>query len=217
VNLLKEKRYNVLQLESLEVSRSIFTSFELDNLSTEALLFQTGYLTITGVQKEIYTLSYPNQEVKHAFSEALLFGLAAEARTAISSQVLRLPDYLRQEDFDAFFETMQAIFASIPYDIESQRDEAYFHTIFYLMMSASGMTDVQSSVLTSKGRIDLVVQFPEKIYIIEFKCNQSADTAQQQIRDKHYADKYRGLGKPITLIGINFNQEQRNLEAWKVV
>ena len=217
VNLLQEKRYNLLHIEGSEVSRTIFTSFELDNLRPEALLFQTGYLTIVDVQQEIYTLAYPNQEVKHAFSEALLFGLAAEGSAAISSQILRLPGYLRQEDFAAFFETVQAIFASIPYDIESQRDEAYFHTIFYLMMSASGMVEVQSSVLTSKGRIDLVVQFPEKIYIIEFKCNQSADVALRQIHEKQYADKYRGSGKKIFLMGINFHQAQRNLEEWKVI
>ncbi|GAK55245.1 hypothetical protein U27_02077 [Candidatus Vecturithrix granuli] len=217
VNLLRQEDYNLPQIEGLEVSRTIFTNFELENLWPEALLYQTGYLTIQNVQQGIYTLNYPNQEVKHAFTEALLLGLTARRSPAISSQVLKLPRYLRQEDFSEFFETMQTIFASIPYDIESQRDEAYFHTIFYLMMSASGMVEVQSSVLTSKGRIDLVVQFPEKIYIIEFKCNQSADAALRQIHEKHYTDKYRGSGKKIFLMGINFHQEQRNLEEWKVI
>jgi len=216
VNLLREKQYNLPQIEGLEVSRTIFTAFELENLRPEALLFQTGYLTIRDIEHNIYTLDYPNQEVKHALSEALLLGLAGEGSPAISSLVLRLPGYLKQEDFTAFFETMQAIFASIPYDIESQRDEAYFHTIFYLMMSASGMVEVQSSVLTCKGRIDLVLQFPHTIYIIEFKCNQSADIALQQIKDKQYAQKYRGSGNKIMLMGINFHQEQRNLEEWKI-
>lgn len=217
VNLLRQEDYNLPQIEGLEVSRTIFTSFELESLWPEALLYQTGYLTIQDVQDEIYTLNYPNQEVKHAFTEALLLGLTAKRHPAVSSQVLKLPRYLRQEDFHAFFETMQAIFASIPYDIASKRDEAYFHTIFYLMMSASGMVEVQSSVLTSDGRIDLVVQFPEKIYIIEFKCNQSADIALQQIHARGYADRYRHSGKPITLIDVNFNQEKRNLEQWKVI
>jgi len=216
VNLLKQQQYNLPEIEGLQVSRTIFTNFELEDLWPEALLYQTGYLTIQAVQDEIYTLNYPNQEVKHAFTEALLLGVAAERRSAVSSLVLQLPGYLRTEDFSAFFETMQAIFSSIPYDIESQRDEAYFHTIFYLMMSASGMVDVQSSVLTCKGRIDLVLQFPHTIYIIEFKCNQSADIALQQIKDKKYAQKYRGSGNKIMLMGINFHQEQRNLEEWKI-
>ena len=84
------------------------------------------------------------------------------------------------------------------------------------MLSASG-TDAHSSVLTSRGRIDLAVQFPEKIYIIEFKCNQKAETALQQIQQRGYAEKYRHSGKQIILIGINFSTEQRNLAEWKVV
>ncbi len=118
-DLLRRKQYHLPEIEGLQVSGTLFRNFELDALWPETLLYQTGYLTIQEVQDEIYTLNYPNQEVKHAFSEALLFGLAAEGRSAISSQVLRLPGYLRQEDFEAFFGSMQAIFASIPYDIES--------------------------------------------------------------------------------------------------
>ncbi len=130
--------------------------------------------------------------------------------------MLRLAGYLRDNNFEAFFETMTAIFAAIPYDIEPKRDEASFHTLFYLMITASG-ADARSSVLTCKGRIDLAVFFPDTICIIEFKCNQSADTAIQQIHDKGYADRYRSSGKQIILIGINFSTEHKNLAEWKVL
>lgn len=216
VHLLKQGKYDLPKIEGLKVSRRIFTAFEIERLQPEALLFQTGYLTIKDIHNGVYTLDYPNQEVKSAFSEALLFSLAEEGGTEMSSLVLQLPRYLKEENFEAFFETMSAIFASIPYNIESKRDEAYFHTIFYLMMSASGLIDVQSSVLTSKGRIDFVVLFPETIYIIEFKCNQSAETALRQIQNKRYAEKYRRSGKKIILMGINFNQQKRNPEEWKI-
>lgn len=216
VNVLREQRYYLPDIEQLQVSRTVFTNFELESLWPEALLFQTGYLTIRDVQQEIYTLGYPNHEVKHALTEAFLFGLAAERRAAVSSHALRLPRFLQQEDFAAFFEAVSAIFASIPYDLQSQRDEAYFHTIFYLMMSVSGLIEVQSSVLTSRGRIDLVVEFPDKVCIIEFKCGQSADIALRQIQANRYAEKYRGRGKAILLLGINFDKEQRNVEEWKV-
>jgi hypothetical protein len=214
-HLLKQSRYNLPAIEGLRVSRSVFNTFDLDYLRPEALLFQTGYLTITDVQNRVYTLDYPNYEVKSAFSESLLFSLTEEASAAISSHVLQLPGYLAQEDFEAFFETMTAIFAAIPYDIESKRDEAYFHTIFYLMMSASGLA-AQSSILTSEGRIDLVLEFQEKVYIIEFKCNQTAQIALQQIHDKNYADMYRRSGKKIILMGINFNSKKRNVAEWEL-
>ena len=113
-----------------------------------------------------------------------------------------------------WFET--ALFASIPYDIQVKRDEAYYHTLFYLMVSASGV-DARSSMLTSKGRIDLAVLLPEHIYIIEFKCNQSAATAIQQIRNKGYAEKYQRSGKMVLLAGINFSTETRTITDWDVV
>ncbi|MCP4401528.1 MAG: ATP-binding protein [bacterium] len=217
VNLLKQEEYNLPQIEGLEVSRTIFTSFELEALWPEALLYQTGYLTIQDVQGKIYTLNYPNQEVKQAFTEALLLGLTTKrSDPLVSSQVLKLPGYLHQENFSAFFVTMQAIFASIPYDIESKRDEAYFHTIFYLIMSASGMAEAQSSMLTCDGRIDLVLRSPETIYIIEFKCNQSAEAALQQIQEKGYADRFRSGAQRIMRVGINFDKEQRNIAEWKI-
>ena len=71
-------------------------------------------------------------------------------------------------------------------------------------------------MLTSKGRIDLAIIFADKVYIIEFKCNQSAQTALQQIRAKQYADQYRGGGKKILLMGINFSTANRNLAEWIV-
>jgi len=114
------------------------------------------------------------------------------------------------------FETITSIFGSIPYTLNTQRDEAYFHTIFYLMVSASG-ADAKSEVLTARGRIDLVVEFHDKIFIIEFKCNQSADKAIKQIHDKGYAEKYKQTGKKLFLIGVNFSSEKRNVAEWSKV
>lgn len=216
INLLRRTRYDFTKIEGLKVSQSIFTTFDIDNLFPEALLFQTGYITIKDVHNGVYTLDYPNQEVKIAFSESLLLALTKGATRTTSSHVLQLAAYLQDENFEAFFETITAIFASIPYDIETKRDEAYFHTLFYLMISASG-TDAQSSVLTCRGRIDLVVQFPDKVYIIEFKCNQGAETAIQQIQENGYAERYRNSGKRVILMGIDFSMERRNLADWKVL
>ena len=84
------------------------------------------------------------------------------------------------------------------------------------MLSASGV-DADCEPLTSQGRIDQAVEFPDTVHLIEFKCNQRADVAIQQIRDKRYADKYRQTGKNIVLIGINFDVETRNVAEWKIV
>ena len=83
------------------------------------------------------------------------------------------------------------------------------------MVAASGAR-TDSSVLTSRRRIDLVVELPDKVYIIEFKCNQSATAALQQIRDKGYAEPYKQRGKRIILLGLNFSTEECNLAEWQV-
>jgi hypothetical protein len=133
----------------------------------------------------------------------------------MSGQTRRLGIYLRQGKLEAFFETVNAIFAAIPYTLNTRRDEAYFHTIFYLLLTATGV-EANSEVLTSRGRIDLAVEFADRVYVIEFKCGQSAEAALRQIRERGYAARYTQNGKTVTLIGINFDPEQRNLAEWRV-
>ena len=215
VNLLREKAYNLPQIENLEVAEQVFSTYDIDCLKPEALLFQTGYVTIKDVQGQLYILDYPNQEVKTSFLKYLLFSFTRENDAQTSSKFLKLSEYLKKEDFNAFFETVTAIFASIPYTISAKKDEAYFHTLFYLMVSASG-TDVKSEVITSQGRIDMTAKFSDKVFIMEFKCNQSAEAGIKQIQEKGYADKYKQSGKKIFFMGINFSTEKRNLADWNV-
>jgi hypothetical protein len=75
--------------------------------------------------------------------------------------------------------------------------------------------NAQSEVITSRGRVDLVVEFDDKIYIIEFKCDQSADAGLKQIKEKGYGEKYKKDGKKLILMGINFSSEKKNVEEWK--
>jgi hypothetical protein len=82
------------------------------------------------------------------------------------------------------------------------------------MVSASG-ADADCGALSSEGRIDLAVEFSDKVYLIEFKCNQSANAALQQIREKRYAERYRQSDKRLILLGINFDLEQHTIAEWK--
>ncbi len=212
VNLIRENRWHPPRIEDMKATKAMFSTYDLDDLRLEALLFQTGYVTIKEVGERRFTFDYPNREVKTAFLEALFHSYSKGIKDP--SRFAMLADYLMDEDLGAFIETVRAIFASIPYALETRRDEAYFHALFYLMVSASG-AEARSEVLTCEGRIDLVVAFSDKIYIIEFKCGQGAAAALRQIRDKKYAQKYRGLGKKIILMGIDFDPEKRNVAEWR--
>ncbi len=213
VNLLKDNDWYLPKIEGMQTTEAVFSVYDLENLKPEALLFQTGYITIKDVTEQLYAFSYPNQEVKTSFLEILFQSYTPGLKNG--SQFALLAGYLYREKLDLFFETISAIFASVPYTLETKRDEAYFHTLFYFMVCASGV-NAHSEILTCDGRIDLVLEFTDKIYIIEFKCNQSAEVGIKQIRAKGYDHKFKQRGKKIICMGVNFDTEKRNVAEWKV-
>jgi hypothetical protein len=215
VNLIKEQQYPVPLIETLELSQPDFTVYDLDDLRLEPLLFQTGYITIKDYEGELYRLSYPNQEVKTSFLKYLYDRLVAIRDSSLKTQFKKLQIYLRQEQLERFIETTNAILATIPYPHLENQDEHFYHTVFYLMLSASGAL-APTEVLASRGRIDMEVHFPEKIYIVELKCNQSAEQAIAQIKARKYFEKHLHSGKKILLLGINFSTGERRIENWRM-
>lgn len=167
------------------------------------------------VKRRLYTLGYPNNEVKISFLEILLVSYGNMKDGEEKSRFLLLSEYLSREDLEAFFETVRAFFASISYSLVGKLNEAWFQTLFYLMAQASGV-NVRNEVLTIRGRIDLVVEFRDKTFILEFKCNQSAGAAIKEIHEKGYPEKLKRSGKTLMLVGVNFDSEKRNAADWKV-
>ncbi len=218
VNLIKEKDYYIPDIETLQLMEQDFSTYDIDNLKIEALLFQTGYITIKDIDLPLYVFSYPNQEVRLSFT-CMLFesisGLSSQDRT----KVIHIVRSLRDGNLDGFITGMKAIYSEISYALHprsEQLKENYFHTIFYLVLSMSGV-DIKSEVLTSRGRIDIVVEFRDRIYIMEFKCNQSSKEAIEQIKSNGYKDRYLHTGKEINLIGINFSTDKKNIDDWQHV
>jgi hypothetical protein len=214
-NLIKEKEYPIPDIENLQLTEMSFSTYDLDRLDLEPLLFQTGYITIRGFDGVRYQLGYPNQEVKNAFLSYLYKTLVEIPRATIKEQYTLLHEFLAQEKLEQFIETANAILAAIPYEHIRDQDEHYFHTVFYLMLSASGVL-VQTEPLTSIGRIDMEVHFPDKIYIVELKCNQSAEQALAQIKAKKYFEKHLHGGRKILLLGVNFSTAERRITEWQV-
>jgi hypothetical protein len=96
--------------------------------------------------------------------------------SVLKAQYSRLHQYLAQEDMNQFIETVNAILAAIPYPQLQGKDESYYHTVFYLMLAASGVL-VLTEPLSSHGRVDMAMEFKDMVYIVELKCNQSAAEA----------------------------------------
>jgi hypothetical protein len=214
-NLIKEKRYPIPDIENLQLEETSFSTYDLDHLELEPLLFQTGYVTIHGFDGVRYRLGYPNQEVKTSFLSFLYKSLVDIPSTTLKEQYSRLHEFLAQEEIEPFIETSNAILSAIPYPHVRKQGESYYHTVFYLMLSASGVL-VHTEVLNIRGRVDMEVHFQDKIYIVELKCNQSAKKAIAQIKAKKYFEKHLHGRKKILLLGINFSTRERRIADWRV-
>ncbi|RMH59392.1 MAG: hypothetical protein D6679_02025, partial [Candidatus Hydrogenedentota bacterium] len=110
-------------------------------------------------------------------------------------------------------EAVQGILAGIPHTLVLAH-ENYYSSIIYTILKMVGLPS-GFEVLTNRGRLDCALEFKERVYIFEFKLRQTPEKALEQIREKGYAEKYRGCGKPIHLVGVRFDAEKRNITAWR--
>jgi hypothetical protein len=218
ITLLKEKNYNLADLENITVGDELLNSFEVDKMRLEVLLFQAGYLTIEE-QLELpfggyeYRLKVPNKEVQMSLNNLFLEYLLDDVSNEIKKSIYFA---LMQNNLEAFKETFVSLFASIPYNNyvgnKIEEYEGYYASVFYAYLAASGLHIVAEDV-TNQGRIDLTLILEDKIYIIEFKVG--SDDALRQIKEKKYAQKYLNQNKEIYLLGINFSKESKNIEKFE--
>lgn len=217
VNLLKKREFDIYNLEDIEVDAESFGSFDIEDLPTLPLLYQTGYLTIQSYDEDFnsYKLGFPNREVREAFSKNLLSSFAS-SRMECSKLLVLLSRNLRENpwDFALFFELCENIFALIPYDLYLKH-EKYFHSLFYLAVKLAGFR-IGAEIHTQHGRTDAALEDNHKVIIFEFKFNETAQAAIDQIKHKKYYQLYQVSNRPIYLVGINFNGERRIIDGWLV-
>ena len=225
VDLLRERRVSSPALEAMSGDRSLLSRFDVGDVGTEALLFQSGYLTIKSVDRDSggvarYRLGYPNQEVRQSLNESLLAALAPNASAQISSGA-RFRELLGANDFTGLKELIQAHFDGIPHQWHVRNDiadyEGCYASVFYSCLAALGF-DVVAEDSSARGRADLTLRFGGAVYVFEFKVVElaGAGSALSQLKAKGYADRYRGRGLPIHLVGIEFSRETRTLAAFDV-
>ena len=224
VDLLLERHVPSLALDSMNSSSSMLSNFDVDDMTSEALLFQTGYLTIKKKRQVggqiYYTLGYPNQEVYQSLNE-LLLSTFTQNKSAQSDQSILLYDLLLENDFDGLKVLFHSFFSSIPHHWYTSNNiqtfEGFYASVFYSYFAGLGL-DIIVEDSTNHGRLDMTLKFNKQVYLFEFKVVELVPNgkALQQIKDKRYADKYRGLNQPIHLIGVAFSKEDRNIVEFEV-
>ncbi|MFB1485761.1 MULTISPECIES: AAA family ATPase [unclassified Thiocapsa] len=224
VDLLTERETWLPRLGHLETDATLLSAFEVDHIATEALLFQSGYLTIER-EEEIsgtyfYQLRYPNREVYQSLNSALLTAWTPPDQTEVQHRK-SLHRLLLTNDFAGLERLFTAFFASIPNDWYRNnpiaRYEGYYASVFYAYFAALGL-DLTPEESSHAGRLDLALRFNGQVYLFEFKVVElePEGRALQQIKDRGYADKYRADGRPIHLIGVEFSRERRQVIGFAV-
>ena len=224
VETLFRRRVSALALDEMVGSEALLSTFDVDDIAPEALLFQTGYLTIHEEQQRggrtSYRLGYPNREVRQSLNESLL-GYLVRNPSRQEANSNRLYDLLEANDFDGLKALFHAFYASIPYEWYTNNDIARFEgcyaSVFYSCFAALGL-DIIVEDSTNHGRLDMAVRFNGNVYLFEFKVVEMAGegAALAQLKERGYAEKYRDRVEPIHLVGVEFSRDTRNVVAFEV-
>jgi hypothetical protein len=216
IKLIKEKDYFLPNLTNLVVDKKILSSFDVENIDLEVILYQSGYLTIqevidTGRSIE-YRLRVPNLEVQISLNDYILRYLF-HYKESPSNQNLTFKA-LFNADLNIVRDNLISLFASIPYynftNNEMKLHEGFYASVIYSYLASLGFRIVGEDV-TNKGRIDLTLFVEDKVYIFEFKVDGKKGEALNQIKERKYSEKYLNEGKQIYLIGIEFSSEEKNI------
>ncbi len=221
IDLLKTQNYYIPELENFTTNEEILNTFDVDKIELVALLWQTGYLTITEKIEDIFGIEYklgiPNKEISISLNNLFINYLTTQQTEKLKYQKSLL-EMLRNADLDGFRDALYSMFASISYtnftNSKLYEYEGYYASVVYAYLASIGL-DIIPEDITNIGRMDLSVKLEDKIFIFEFKLSEKATgNALKQIKEKRYWEKYQNY-KDIYLIGIEFSREQRNIIGYE--
>ena len=224
LDTLFERRVSSVSLCDMLGTEDLLSAFDVEKIGTEALLFQTGYLTIHSEEdvggETVYRLGYPNREVRQSLNRSVLSYLVQDSAEPAKNRI-RLARLLEAHDCGGLKTLFHAFFASIPYQWYTNNHiadyEGFYASVFYSYFAALGY-DVAVEESSSHGRLDMAVRTAGHVYLFEFKVAEMAPpgSALAQLQQRRYADKYRAAGEPIHLIGVEFSRATRNITAFEV-
>ena len=218
INMLR--KFKVLPAKiGRSLARSSAFYAPTENLKTiTPLLYQSGYITIKGYDKmsQLFTLDLPNKEIKVGLFESLLpyylEGMYAEEGDVAIAQMSVL---IRQSDMDGALRLLQEFLGTVPY-CNNTNYEGHYQQVLFIIFTLLTHFVVDVEVHTPNGRVDVVMETEDTLYLIELKLNKSAQAAMQQINLKQYDQRFARCGKPIVKVGVNFDAKKGNIEDWTI-
>jgi hypothetical protein len=210
--LIKEKEYKLSFLEKEYYTNEILEKFDIEYVGIEALMYQTGYLTIKEVKKieeeEVYVLDYPNREVRQSFNRELLYYIVGEYQ---SDRTSKLKIALIEEDMEEIRRQIEIFLETISYDV-LKNENVYQASIYGLMYGMGYEVEIEDRTL--KGRIDLTLLINrKKVYIMELKLIEKEEEkgkAIRQIEEREYYKKYMNYER-VYIVGIEIDKVKKRI------
>ncbi|MCR4790639.1 MAG: ATP-binding protein, partial [Treponemataceae bacterium] len=208
---------NGVSIDSLELK-----DYRDDNPDPVPLFYQTGYLTIKDYDEEfdLYTLKYPNDEVKISFLKSLAPYIFHKENEPRWLDIGHFGKDIKEGNIKSMMQRFSSLFASLPYSSLTEKNkgaviEQNFQNVIYIVFTLLGKWS-RVEEYSALGRADCVLETEDKVYIFEFKRDGSLEEAFNQIEEKAYAEKYKASGKTIAKIAVNFSSQKRNIAEWEV-
>ena len=220
--LLEGHKVNMQKLTSQAYERKYFVDYRTDAEDPLAMLYQSGYLTIKGYDREYneYILDFPNDEVRKGFVTLTANSYFGKTEDRPDSWVKNLDRMLKRCDLDGVRDAFTSFLSSISYEAnkdERAKDfETHFSYTFYIINRLLSCYTTLIEKPNSKGRADVIIETDKDIFIFEFKLDGSAEEALKQIEEKQYAVPYLSDKRPVHKIGVNISSESRTVDQWLV-
>ena len=216
VELLKKNDYALEEIDNTVVGMETLSGIDATDTDPIPVIYQSGYLTIKDFNPRFqsYTLGYPNKEVEEGFTKFLLPHYTSSRGARSTFEIQNFVREVEIGDIDGFFTRLRSFFSDTTYEV-IRLQELHYSNVLYIGFKLLGFY-TQVEYHTSNGRIDLVLQTPDYIYVMEFKLKGTAEEALAQINEKGYALPFERDSRTLYKIGVNFSAETRNIERWLV-
>ena len=209
------------EFDPCTILRQTIETSDVTGGGAELFLYQSGYLTIKDYQMGVYILGFPNSEVRQALYETVLPALTLRSNGDIQSTQSGLFLALQLGKLPEAMKCLKALIADVPYSnkkLASMDMEERYRLILSTIFNAIGCR-VEVEKMIATGRIDMVVETTNFIYVLELKLsnNGGVDAATEQMKAKQYAEPFKADRRKVTALAIELDDKGKGLVDWKEV
>ncbi len=216
IEMMRKFDFLPSQFGRMEAQASDFDAPTETMTTITPLLYQSGYLTIKDSDPVfgIYTLDIPNREVELGLMKSFIPYYVMPDTLRVNNTAVSMARLLYKDDIEGLLKQLQAFLSTVPYTDNTNYEGHYQQVLLIIFKLLGAWGDVE--VHTPRGRVDIVMTFLKKLYIIEVKLDKSAQAAMAQINLKDYAARFSQCGLPVTKVAVNFDSTTRNISDWEI-